>query len=72
MKILIRIVCEDPGSYLAECLSLPGCVTRGISRDDAQRKLAEAIRGYLGAVGNFVPENVVQEVVEERQGELIA
>jgi predicted RNase H-like HicB family nuclease len=47
-------------------------MTRGATRDDAQRKLDEAIRGYLAAVGNFVPEHLTQEVVEATEGQLIA
>ena len=72
MKLCIHIGRDEQGGYLAACPSLPGCVTRGVSRDDARKKLDEAIRGYIAAVSNFVPEHVVQEVVESTEGQLIA
>ena len=72
MKLCIRIVRDEQGRYLAACPSLPGCVGRGSTRDDAQKKLDEAIRGYIAAVNNFVPEHLVQEVVEVEEGQLIA
>jgi len=32
--------------------------------EEAQRRLDEAIRGYIAAVSNFVPEKLTHEVVE--------
>jgi len=64
MKLAIRITDSDQGGYKAWCPSLPGCCCRGETQEEARRKLDEAIRGYLAAVGNFVPENVIQELVE--------
>jgi len=43
---------------------LPGCTSRGGTAEEARRALDDAIRGYIAAVSNFVPENVVEEVVE--------
>ena len=34
------------------------------SFEEARKALDDAIRGYIAAVSNFVPENVVEEVVE--------
>jgi antitoxin HicB len=64
MKLTVRIFDDERGSYVATCPSLPGCCCHGKTRDEAKRKLDEAIRGYLAAVGNFVPETVVQDMVE--------
>lgn len=64
MKVSIRIWQQTAGEYIAECVSLPGCVYKGKNKAEAQEGLDEAIRGYLAAVDNFVPENLVQEVVE--------
>lgn len=72
MKVCIRIVRDEQGRYLACCPSLPGCVTRGNTREDAQKKLDQAIRGYMAAINNFVPEHLIQEVVEAEEGQLIA
>ena len=62
MKLCIQIF-EDCDGYRAVCPSLPGCCSRGQSPHEAAEKLDEAIRGYLAAVGNFVPERVDHEVV---------
>ncbi len=64
MKLTIRILDDGEGGYLAVCPSLPGCCTRAASREEARERLDEAIRGYIAAVNNFVPENVQQELVE--------
>lgn len=64
MKLCVRIVQNKRGDFVALCPSLPGCVSRGDTLEDARKGLDDAIRGYLAAVGNFVPENVLEEVVE--------
>ena len=64
MKLCIRIVRDENGEYLGVCPSLPGCISRGRTREQAQRKLDEAIRGYIAAVSNFVPESVEHKVIE--------
>ncbi|MCD6304643.1 MAG: type II toxin-antitoxin system HicB family antitoxin, partial [Planctomycetes bacterium] len=61
MKLTVRIFSNDRGGYTAVCPSLPGCCSSGTTREEAKAKLDEAIRGYIAAVSNFVPENVVQE-----------
>lgn len=64
MKVCIRIVRNEQGDFTALCPSLPGCATRGQTRQEAHNLLEEAIKGYLAAVGEFVPENLTHEVVE--------
>jgi predicted RNase H-like HicB family nuclease len=64
MKLCVRITQSDRGDFVATCPSLPGCVTRGGSREEAISQLDEAIRGYIAAVGDFVPERVEQYCVE--------
>lgn len=64
MKLRICIMAKGDGTYIAACPSLPGCWCRGQTRDEAKERLDEAIRGYIAAVGNFVPENLTHEVVE--------
>jgi predicted RNase H-like HicB family nuclease len=64
MKLCIQILRSEDGGYTATCSSLPGCITRGASKEEARERLDEAIRGYVAAVSNFVPENLLEEVVE--------
>jgi predicted RNase H-like HicB family nuclease len=40
----------EDGYWIAECLSLPGCITQGRTRDEAIANAKEAIRGYIGAL----------------------
>ena len=64
MKLCVRIVQDKRGGFVALCPSLPGCVSRGGTAEEARMGLDDAIRGYIAAVSNFVPENLVEEVVE--------
>ena len=64
MKLTVRILSNETGGYTALCPSLPGCRCRGGTREEAKERLEEAIRGYIAAVSNFVPENVGQDLVE--------
>ena len=63
MKLSIRIRQSERGGYVAECPSLPGCVTHGQTAEEATVKLDEAIRGYIAALNDFVPERVDREVL---------
>jgi len=36
----------EDGYWVAECLSLPGCVSQGKTKDDAIRNIREAIEGF--------------------------
>ena len=66
MKLSIRITADDRGGFTAVCPSLPGCISKGDSREEARQRLDEAIRGYFAALNNFVPEHLPSEVVEAR------
>ena len=49
----------ENGFWVAECPSLPGCVSQGESREDAVTNIREAIEGYVLALqddGLPVPE----------------
>ncbi len=63
MKLCVRIYKDMGGAFTASCPSLPGCICRGQTEQQAKAKLEEAIQGYLASVNNFVPENI-QEVFE--------
>lgn len=58
MRQVIIYPGED-GFWVAECPSLPGCISQGKSREDAIKNIREAIEGYivtLEADGLSVPE----------------
>ncbi|MRR38952.1 type II toxin-antitoxin system HicB family antitoxin [bacterium] len=50
----------EDGCWIAECPSLPGCVSQGTTREDAIRYVKEAIEGYILSLqedGIAVPED---------------
>jgi len=49
----------EDGYWVAECASLPGCLSQGRTRAEALDNIREAIRGYVAALeedGLPVPE----------------
>ncbi len=40
----------EDGYWVAECPSLPGCVTQGKTREEAVENAREAIRAYVAAL----------------------
>ena len=38
------------GYWVAECPSLPGCISQGQTREDALGNIKEAIEGYIAAL----------------------
>ena len=49
----------EDGYWVAECPTLPGCISQGRSRDEAVANISEAILGYVAALredGLPVPE----------------
>jgi predicted RNase H-like HicB family nuclease len=40
----------EAGFWVAECPSLPGCISQGKTREDAIQNIREAIEGYVLAL----------------------
>jgi predicted RNase H-like HicB family nuclease len=40
----------EDGYWVAECPSLPGCVSQGKTKEEAVVNIREAIRGYIAAL----------------------
>jgi predicted RNase H-like HicB family nuclease len=56
----------EDGYWIAECPSLPGCVSQGKSREEAIANVKEAIEGYIAALkddGLKVPEERFDAIV---------
>ena len=65
MRQIILYPGED-GYWVAECPSLPGCVSQGQTREDAIQNIREAIQGYIAALeedGLKVPEQRFQAIL---------
>lgn len=41
----------EDGYWVAECLSLPGCISQGKTTAEARANIREAIEGYEGVLG---------------------
>jgi predicted RNase H-like HicB family nuclease len=67
MKYRVLIQPDEDGVYVAECPSLPGCVSQGETREEAVANIQEAIEGYLESLkahGDPIPPAITEEVVE--------
>ena len=62
IRIMRQVVISrgEDGYWVAECPSLPGCLSQGLTREDAIENVKEAIEGYVTALeedGLPVPED---------------
>ena len=67
MKFRILIETDEDGVFVAECPTLPGCVSQGKSREEAIENIRDAIQGYLASLqkhGEPVPPPITEEVIE--------
>ena len=47
MKVVITLERDEDGIWVAECPSIPGCISQGANREEAETNLREAIIGCL-------------------------
>ena len=65
MRQVIIYPGED-GYWIAECPSLPGCISQGQTREEAVVNIREAIQGYINALkddGIAVPEERFEAIL---------
>ena len=56
----------EDGFWVAECPSLPGCISQGKTREEAVANIKEAIEGYILSLkedGLEVPEDKLQALL---------
>ncbi len=46
----VLVYAGEDGCWVAECPSLPGCISEGSTREDAIANTREAIKGYIAAL----------------------
>lgn len=46
----VIIYSGEDGYFVAECPSLPGCISQGQTREEAVTNIKEAIRTYISAL----------------------
>ena len=47
MKFIVALDRDEDGAWIAECRSIPGCVSQGTTRDEALANFEEAIAACL-------------------------
>jgi predicted RNase H-like HicB family nuclease len=47
MKLVIVIYPDEDGVFIAECPSIPGCVSQGQTEGEAERNIRQAIKECL-------------------------
>ncbi len=63
-QVIIRS--GEDGYWVAECPSLPGCVSQGKTREEAIANIREAIQGYIAALeqdGLIVPPETFDTIL---------
>jgi len=65
MKFLITIFQDEDGMFIAECPSIPGCISQGKTQREAEKNIREAIKECLEVrVEKGMPLTVTTRKVE--------
>ena len=67
MRYRVVIEQDEDGVFVAECPSLPGCISQGSTRAEAVANVRDAIAGYLESLRQHdepVPPPIDEEIVE--------
>ena len=65
MKLLVTLERDETGMIVAECPSIPGCVSHGLTEPEALDNIREAIAGCLEARrANNLPLTIAVREVE--------
>jgi antitoxin HicB len=69
MKFRVIIEQDEDGVFVAHCPALPGCISQGATRQEAQANIKEAITGYLESLkkhGEPIVSPITKEIVAIR------
>jgi len=67
MRFRIVVEQDEDGMFVAECPSLPGCVSQGKTRSEVIKNIKDAIEGYLESLEKHkepIPPSIEEEIVE--------
>ncbi len=67
MKYRIIIEQDEDGIYVAQCPSLPGCISQGKTRKEALNNIEDAMKGYLESLKKHkepIPPSIEEETIE--------
>jgi antitoxin HicB len=67
MKFRVIIEQDEDGVFVANCPTLPGCISQGKTRTEAQANIADAIKGYLASLSKHeepIPPAITEEIID--------
>lgn len=67
MKFRVLVEQDEDGVFVAECPTLPGCISQGNTRKESLDNINDAIRGYLESLKKHnepIPPSIFEETVE--------
>lgn len=67
MRFRVEIHQDEDGVFVAECPSLPGCVSQGKTRKEAVQNVQDAVRGYLESLRKHndpIPPSIDEEILD--------
>jgi len=67
MKFRVIIEPDEDGVFLSNCPTLPGCISQGKTRAEAQANIADAIKGYLESLAKHdepIPPAITEEIID--------
>jgi predicted RNase H-like HicB family nuclease len=67
MRYRIVVKQDEDGIFVAECPSLPGCISQGKTRKEALENIQDAIKGYIESLKKHnepIPLPIEEEIVE--------
>jgi len=67
MKFRVFIEPDEDGVFVAQCPTLPGCISQGKTRTEAEANIRDAIAGYLASLkkhGEPIPPPIIEEIIE--------
>ncbi|MBI4452685.1 type II toxin-antitoxin system HicB family antitoxin [Candidatus Woesearchaeota archaeon] len=67
MEYRVIVEEDEDGMFVAECPTLPGCISQGRTRKEALANIKDAIKGYIQSLKKHnepIPHSVYKEMVE--------
>ena len=50
MRFRIIVEQDEDGMYVAQCATLPGCISQGKKRSEALKNMKDAMEGYIASL----------------------
>ena len=67
MKYRVIVGQDEDKVFVAECPTLPGCISQGKTRQEALKNIKDAIKGYIESLKKHnepVPPSIYEDMVE--------